>query len=161
MEERVKLRLYIQGIRTKINTITVSYGEWKIPIAMIVIPPSEYSKHIPFGTKVHVFEWDPDIEDWVVLFDGYVSGVSQSKSSAAWSSQISCIGYGKMWQRIYKFMYYLDNMDDKKSYDEMGASSELISVRSYFENIVKYFAGKDDIFSAISIYLHGRRVIRM
>lgn len=150
MEERVKLRLYIQGIRTKINTITTSCGEWQIPTAMIVIPPSEYSKHIPFGTKVHVFEWDTEIEDWIILFDGYVSGISHSKSSASWSSELSCIGHGKVWQRIYKFLYFLDKIEDKEAYDEMGGSAELISVRCYFENLVKYYGETNDVLSAIS-----------
>jgi len=128
----------------------VNSGVWQIPTAVITIPSSEYSVHIPYATKIHVFEWEANKEEWILLFDGYASGIMAQKTSAAWNTQISCIGYGRIWQRIFKYLYYLDEIVDKQEYDELYGSTEMIPVRAYFQNLVKLYAKDNNVFDAVS-----------
>ncbi|MDY6957602.1 MAG: hypothetical protein SVK08_00460 [Halobacteriota archaeon] len=149
VQERVRLRLYIEGIRTRINSIMISSGTNQFPYASVVIPPTEYAKHIPYQTRVHIFEWIHDRAEWVLMFDGYVSKIQVQKTSSSRNITLGCIGYGNLWTRIQKFFFQMDQVPDKEYYDELHGNAEMVPMRSYFEDILKAHSESNDVFEAV------------
>lgn len=147
---RIKLQLFLEGVETKISQIIVSYGDNTLPTATINVP---YSKHIincRYGTKVHVFEWDFEKEEWRLLFDGYVAGVQFVKRPSMRYVAISAVSNGTIWSRAYKNFLTLDSILNKGKEKLSTGDPNAITVIDYIMNILSIFGQKNRVFEAVA-----------
>jgi hypothetical protein len=73
-------KVYLEGIQIPFSTFRILESEHSRPKASLSIPASEEALNLLSNTMVHFFGNDPLTGESILLFEGYITGVSYQKS---------------------------------------------------------------------------------
>lgn len=88
-----RFALYIEGVEVPFVAMSISSGKGTLPSAVIEVPPAPALLDIGIGyaPKVHIFFYDEigDLNQWRLIFCGFIKGSGYSKSSNPYSQSTS------------------------------------------------------------------------
>ena len=100
---KVNARLYLDGQRVPIKSVSVSASENNHIQASIEIPPAPMVRTLKPRTVVHVFVKESRNDTFHLFFEGEYIGYRDTEEAGRKAFELQCIGFTNFWETVYQF----------------------------------------------------------
>lgn len=101
--KKLNARLYLDGQRVPIQSISTSGSENNHLRASITVPPAPMVRNLKPRTVVEVFVKENRDEEFHLFFEGEYIGYRNTENAGAKTFSLECVGLTNFWETVYQF----------------------------------------------------------